>query len=509
MHPRRRAVATLTALALGLVVAAAGPGSATAAAPRAGAVPIPAPPSTYVDVQRDGIVLHDGAGWVRAYRVLRAAGSGPEVEVAHDVRMPWTDTDVTPGVRYTYRVRGVDEGTVGEPSPPITVTALSPVDGNDGEFVAIRPVRVLDTRYGPGPQGRLGPGGVLTIDPTQGGAVPATGVSAVLLNLTGTEASEATHVRIWPAGDPLPDTSSLNLLPGQTRANQVVVPVDADGRVSLYNNSGWTHLVVDVQGFYTTADGEDGAGYTAYGDAIRFMDTRTPGRGQQAFLSLGEGALRPWEMVWVPAGYFVFGEVSAVDVNLTVTEASAAGHLVAWDGFGGVPVASNVNFAAGQTVPNHAVVPTSTFGGLRPGIMVRNNSPGTVHLIIDVQGHYDHGGQENALRFRATPTVRIADTRTAGGRVAPGAALVVAPAPQPEAPVSHVVNVTATQSTGPGHLIGWTGDGPLPNTSVVNFQTGEDSPNMATIGAGADGAIRVTPGTSSTHVVVDRLGYFY
>lgn len=464
-------------------------------------VPAPTTPGVDLYALRGGIRLTATSSAAQKFRVLRSVDGGPESEVAYDVAMPWTDMGLSASKRYTYRVRSVSGSEVSEPSAPVTGTPLALAQGNDGEFMPIDPVRVLDTRTGLGaPAGRLAGGHVLTFDPALGDAIPRSGVSAVLLNVTGTEPTEATHVRVWPSGAPLPDTSSLNLVPGQSRPNQVVVPVGADGRVALYNQAGYTHLIVDVQGFYSTADGEEGGGYHPL-PSTRILDTRAPEWDGHVY------PLGPGEEIWLPVEDLTGSWPSAVDVNLTVTQPTRAGHLIAWPGDGEAPNVSNVNFAPGQTVPNHAVIPV-TYDGDEPGIAIRNNTDGTAHLVVDLQGWYDDGSEPEGLRYKPSTTTRAADTRAGRGPVAPGDTLVVPSSALPRA-VAHVVNVTATQSTGPGHLIAWSGDGAVPGTSVVNFERAEDSPNLATVPAGAGGAIAVTAGTSNVHVIVDHLGFFY
>jgi hypothetical protein len=80
--------------------------------------------------------------------------------------------------------------------------------------------------------------------------VPASGVSAVVLNVTATAPTSTTWVTVWPSGQPRPDASNLNVLAGQSRPNLVVARVGAGGRVSLYNAFGSTHLIADVVGWF-------------------------------------------------------------------------------------------------------------------------------------------------------------------------------------------------------------------------------------------------------------------
>ena len=53
-----------------------------------------------------------------------------------------------------------------------------------------------------------------------------------------------------------------------------------------------------------------------------------------------------------------------------------------------MPTASNLNFVAGQTIPNLVVVPVGADGSIR----LFNGSGGAVDLIADVAGYYLIGG---------------------------------------------------------------------------------------------------------------------
>jgi hypothetical protein len=48
----------------------------------------------------------------------------------------------------------------------------------------------------------------------------------------------------------VPDTSVINFGPGQTRANNLVLRLDADGKFKVTNDSsGTVHLILDVNGY--------------------------------------------------------------------------------------------------------------------------------------------------------------------------------------------------------------------------------------------------------------------
>ena len=72
-------------------------------------------------------------------------------------------------------------------------------------FTGLNPARILDTRSGVGLASPVGAASTLSLDVTGVGGVPSTGVGAVVLNLTATQASEATFVTVWPSGLPRAD----------------------------------------------------------------------------------------------------------------------------------------------------------------------------------------------------------------------------------------------------------------------------------------------------------------
>ena len=76
----------------------------------------------------------------------------------------------------------------------------------------------------------------------------------------------------------------------------------------------------------------------------------------------------------------------SVAVNLTITQPSSGGHLSAFPSCASVPLASTLNFSAGQTRANNAVLPLGTGGA----ISINSAFPsGTAHFILDVTGWFE------------------------------------------------------------------------------------------------------------------------
>jgi hypothetical protein len=127
-------------------------------------------------------------------------------------------------------------------------------------FTPTDPTRYLDTRP-PGPGistfdgsdlggGRVGAGETRTLKVTNRGPIPASGVHAVVLNVTAVVPSVGTYLTVYPDGSPRPTASNLNVDPGRTVPNLVIAMVGPDGKVAIYNNAGSVDVVVDVVGWF-------------------------------------------------------------------------------------------------------------------------------------------------------------------------------------------------------------------------------------------------------------------
>ncbi len=132
-------------------------------------------------------------------------------------------------------------------------------------FVPIVPCRLLDTRP-PGVGGRTTPLGVaetatFTVHGTNGNCtVPATAIG-VAANVTTTSGTALSYLTIWPAGGAKPTTSTNNWNAGQAPTpNSVDSKLSIDGKISIYNDAGTVHVIVDIVGFYEPAGTSGGGG---------------------------------------------------------------------------------------------------------------------------------------------------------------------------------------------------------------------------------------------------------
>ncbi len=232
-----------------------------------------------------------------------------------------------------------------------------------GRFLPVTPQRLVDTRS----TSPIAPHGRHTIHMLGNGGLPATGVSAVSLNITVTASTTAGFVTAFPAANTLPNASNLNITgAGQTAAGAVIVPIDANGDVAVYLDGGG-HLLVDINGWFTDA--------TAPEATVGLFVPQTPSRtlDTRSYHTLRAGSDTS---VGAPAG------AVAVSANLTITGTTSAGFLTAWPSDSAMPGVSSLNASAGATVANHAIVPMSATTG------VRFSTSQTAHLLVDIDGWY-------------------------------------------------------------------------------------------------------------------------
>ena len=118
----------------------------------------------------------------------------------------------------------------------------------------VTPSRVIDTRSGIGTSARAVPaGGTISVKVTGVAGVPATGVSAVVINLVALSATRSGYITGYADGTSRPHASIINFSAGQTIDNEVVVPVGTDGKIALFNGAPSTvQLIGDLAGYYTS-----------------------------------------------------------------------------------------------------------------------------------------------------------------------------------------------------------------------------------------------------------------
>ncbi len=119
-------------------------------------------------------------------------------------------------------------------------------------FHAEYPQRLLDTRTAGGQYSTPWPSNASRNVTAAGLAgVPGSGVAAVVVNVTITQATAGSYLTVFPAGTARPVTSDLNFGVNWTIANQAVAGLGSGGQIAIYNNGGNVHVILDVEGWYS------------------------------------------------------------------------------------------------------------------------------------------------------------------------------------------------------------------------------------------------------------------
>ncbi|WP_431679727.1 PKD domain-containing protein [Kitasatospora sp. KL5] len=351
-------------------------------------------------------------------------------------------------------------------------------------YTPVSPFRVIDTRSSPS---ILPGGGSITLNVSNGypgGDKPVTSGSpeAVVLNVTATNATADTYLTLFPSGQDRPTASNLNVKAGQTVANLVTVPVGSNGMVELFNFSGRTDVVVDFVGYYQPNAGQ---GFTATGPA-RLSDAPMAAGATSTLKVVGKAG--------VPA------DATAVVVNLTADKPTANGYLTAYPHGINRPTVSSLNFRAGQTIANQAIVPVGVDGSID-----LYNFTGNTRVVVDVFGYYSPGSK--GLFTPAAP-VRLTDTRYDNTKqpLGPGAQLnlpVAGTHGVPADATAAVLNAVLQP-----RLTVWPDLTTRPNTSNLNLAPGVTTPNHVTTPLGTNGRANIYNFSGNTHVVADLAGWF-
>jgi hypothetical protein len=133
----------------------------------------------------------------------------------------------------------------------LIVDVLGYYGAGGGLTTTIDPVRIADSRNGQGTAARaFGPGETRQVRVSGVSGVPAN-ARAVILNVTAVSPSSWGWLIVWPTGLKRPDASNLNWPGGTNVPNMVMAGIGPDGTISIYNDLGDTHVLVDVFGYVT------------------------------------------------------------------------------------------------------------------------------------------------------------------------------------------------------------------------------------------------------------------
>jgi hypothetical protein len=433
---------------------------------------------------------------------------------------------------HTYSALGTYtlDATVTDGDGDTAENAVNATTGSD--FVPFGPQRILNTRKDVGANGPVGANKtaqlqVVGAQDAAGDTVPA-GITAVVLNVTVTEETANGYLTVYGDDDvngytqANPGTSNLNFRAGQNIANLVTVPVGTDGRVDFFNGAkGSTQVLADIAGYYTASSASS---YVAITPA-RILDTRK-GLGAAKAQIPSDKSIN----VTVAGANGIPATATAVAVNLTAVDAAANGLITAYPAGQTLPGVSNLNYPAGVTTANMAIIPIGTNGQ----VTFFNSSNGPTDLLADVAGYYTAdstvAGASAYIPFPAPE--RLYDSRSnEDDSLITGTDLgypsplhtntsYAIPLSDPSQPLTTgVFNATVVSPTGNGYLAFYPyapSEPAKPSTSNLNYRAGQTIPNSVFVSPSSiedsnllsdDGAIYLG-GNGTAQVILDWFGVF-
>lgn len=289
--------------------------------------------------------------------------------------------------------------------------------------------------------------------------VPA-GSSGMVANVTVRNPASGGYLQIWRSGDPVPFSSSMNWIAGQSRGSLTVLPIGTAPGFTYFKASTTVEIIIDRFG-YLAAPALSLATWVR-DDPVRTHDVQCTTAGCTISFPIDK----------VPDGS------TAVLANITVVSPSSNGWVTVTPA-GSTTDTSLINMQTGRTISNLAIVKLNSAEDIVvTPVWVAGTPPGTTaRVLVDVLGYVRAETQaDRGLTYNATPPERRFDATVASGTITIEASLDLT---QTEAPRSVVlptadailVNVTGSNPPGNGYCTVYRSS-PLPGTSNVNFNAG-------------------------------------
>jgi hypothetical protein len=367
-------------------------------------------------------------------------------------------------------------------------------------FVPVDPCRIADTRNPDGPFGGPFLKGETSREfaiPNSSCAIPPT-AQAYSVNVTVVPKGPLGFLTMFPCGQPLPLTSTLNSTDGRTKAVAAIVPAGANGSVCAFSTNE-TDMVLDINGYFVAATTPSALSFYPV-TPCRLVDTRlatAPLGGP----SLAGSSERTFPVLSSPCN--VPSTAKAYSLNFTAVPKGNLGFLTTWPAGQSQPLVSTLNAGIGIITANAAIVPAGSNGDI--SVFVTNESD----LVIDINGYFAAPGPGGLSLFNLTPC-RVLDTRNPSGARPFAGTLGVnvgtSGCGAPASAKSFVLNATVVPLGPLGYLTMWPQGTSQPFVSTLNAVDGSITSNMAIVPA-TNGSINVFA-LDLTHLVLDVSGYF-
>jgi len=390
-------------------------------------------------------------------------------------------------------------------------------------YVAIAPVRLLDTRVGNGLSAKLSANVPATFQVTGRGGIPAD-ATAVTGNLTVVNSTAGWAVYLGPDPIAYPSSSAINFSAGEILDNGLTVALSATGTLSatyMGPAGATTDLVFDVGGYYTPDwSSQSGSCVTGTGATCSAYFPLPPQRTVDSRTGLGVGG-QPGRLAAntpIPFTTTVTGgyHLTAITGNFTVVNPTSPWAVYLGPDPIAHPSSSTINFLAGEILGNNVTVALNSTDAC--SITYMGPAGATTDFVFDSTGFYaDDLGAVGAMLYVPISPVRLLDTRAGNGLSAnlsanvPATFQVTGRGGIPADATAVTGNLTVVNSTYPWAVYLGPDPVPSPTSSNVNFTAGEILNNGLSVELSSSGTLSATymsTGGNTTDLVFDVTGYF-
>ncbi|MBB2740733.1 UNVERIFIED_ORG: hypothetical protein FHR35_000553 [Microbispora rosea subsp. rosea] len=365
-----------------------------------------------------------------------------------------------------------------------SAAALSPAAG---QYFGAR-VRVLSNVS-------ITAGATTTVKVTGVGTVPASGVSAVAINLAAKGASAYGGLIVYPSDlTAAPAVTGTRYRSGVYDDGLLIVKVGSDGQIKVQNTGSSAAVVyADIHGYFTSTAGTTaGATYVPL-DTARVVSKQTVAAGgTSAFTMTGTGG--------VPAA-----GVAYVAFHLIV-KGTASSKVIAYPSGTSIPSGSDIDYRPSSEMSNLVIAAPGSDGK----IAINNNGTAALTVYADVAGYFAApsataagSGVVPVTPARITNSVTVAANGTytvsplgAGGVPSTGVSAVA-------------VNLTAKGTAASTLRVYPSDQASPPSGGSIVYQAGDWWSNQVPVKLGADGTFVVrNAGSASVTLAVDTFAYF-
>ncbi len=366
-------------------------------------------------------------------------------------------------------------------------------------FVPVTPCRVVDTRNPNGPFGGpfLGAGTTREFDiPNSACNIPAT-AQAYSINVTVVPKNKLAFLTMFPCGQNLPLTSTLNS-DGRVKAAAAIVPAGTNGGACAFATDD-TEFIMDIDGYFVPASTPAALAFYPL-TPCRVVDTRNAA-GPLGGPSLVGNASRTFPVL--SSSCTIPNTAQAYSLNYTSVPKGKLGFLTTWPAGQTQPLVSTLNAPTGTVTANAAIVPAGTNGDVN--VFVTDDS----NLVIDINGYFAPPGQGGLSFFPLTPC-RALDSRIPAGTPAftgqRDVNIGTSGCGASASAQAFVLNATVVPAGPLDFLTLWPQGATQPLVSTLNASDAAITSNLAIVPTTNGSVSAFVP--QASHLVLDISGFF-